>query len=241
MPMHDWTRVEAGIFHAFHHEWISEISRALNRGLLPGNYYALPEQQAAGFGPDILTLQRSREPSGVAGATAVRPQTRVMVETSGEFYVRRKKGVVIRHVSDDRIIAIIEILSPGNRNSTIALRAFVEKVWELLELKIHLLLIDPFPPDKRAPWGIHAALFERFEDEPYRLPEDKPLTLASYECGPLVRGSLEPVAVGDALPPMPLFLEYGAFIDVPMEATYRAAWDTVPRRWQVQIEPGHGS
>jgi hypothetical protein len=23
MPMHDWTLVEAGIFHAFHHRWIS--------------------------------------------------------------------------------------------------------------------------------------------------------------------------------------------------------------------------
>ena len=43
MPMHDWKRVEAGIFHAFHHEWISEISRALNRGLLPDDMYALPE------------------------------------------------------------------------------------------------------------------------------------------------------------------------------------------------------
>ena len=40
MPMHDWTRVEAGIFHAFHHEWVSEIGRALNRGLLPADYYA---------------------------------------------------------------------------------------------------------------------------------------------------------------------------------------------------------
>ncbi len=32
MPMHDWTRVDAGIYHDFHHEWISEIKRALNRG-----------------------------------------------------------------------------------------------------------------------------------------------------------------------------------------------------------------
>jgi hypothetical protein len=22
MPMHDWTRVDAGIYHDFHHEWI---------------------------------------------------------------------------------------------------------------------------------------------------------------------------------------------------------------------------
>ena len=49
MPMHDWNKVEAGIFHAFHHEWISEISRELNKSLLPKDYYALPEQVAAGF------------------------------------------------------------------------------------------------------------------------------------------------------------------------------------------------
>ena len=35
MPMHDWTRVPAGIFHAFHHAWISAISDSLNGGILP--------------------------------------------------------------------------------------------------------------------------------------------------------------------------------------------------------------
>jgi hypothetical protein len=53
MPMHNWTRVEAGIYHAFHHEWVSEIKRVLNRGLLPSDYYALAEQVASRFGPDV--------------------------------------------------------------------------------------------------------------------------------------------------------------------------------------------
>lgn len=44
MPIHDWTRVDAGIFHALHHHWITELARALNRGILPSDYYALPEQ-----------------------------------------------------------------------------------------------------------------------------------------------------------------------------------------------------
>src|SRR5438034_6226930 len=59
MPMHDWSRVDAGIFHDFHHAWIEEIKRVLNAGLLPEDYYALAEQHAAGFGPDVLTLQGS--------------------------------------------------------------------------------------------------------------------------------------------------------------------------------------
>ncbi|HEY2585448.1 MAG TPA: hypothetical protein VGI81_06785 [Tepidisphaeraceae bacterium] len=29
MPVHDWTKVDAGNFHAFHHRWISAISDAL--------------------------------------------------------------------------------------------------------------------------------------------------------------------------------------------------------------------
>jgi len=54
MPVHDWTRVEAGIFHDFHHAWIEEIKRALNRGLLPPDYYALAEQIASGREPVSL-------------------------------------------------------------------------------------------------------------------------------------------------------------------------------------------
>jgi hypothetical protein len=27
MPIHDWTRVDAGIFHDFHQSWVPEIAR----------------------------------------------------------------------------------------------------------------------------------------------------------------------------------------------------------------------
>jgi len=113
MPMHDWTRVDAGICHAFHHEWISEIHRAVMKRL-PEDYYSLLEQQAAGFGPDILTLK-------------------------------------------------------------------------------------------------------------------------FYECDDRVRTYLEPLAVGNSLPDMPVFLYPGMYIDVPLETTYLAAWEAVPRRWQKVI------
>ena len=43
MPVHDWTRVAAGMFHDFHNAWITELRNALNGGLLPPDYYALVE------------------------------------------------------------------------------------------------------------------------------------------------------------------------------------------------------
>jgi len=38
MPIHDWSRVDAGLFHDFHQAWTIELRKALNRGLLPPGY-----------------------------------------------------------------------------------------------------------------------------------------------------------------------------------------------------------
>ena len=70
----------------------------------------------------------------------------------------------------------------------------------------------------------------------FTLPPDKPLLMASYESALTVRAFIEPVAVGDELPSMPLFLEPGAHILVPLEATYNAAFTGVPRRWRSVLE-----
>src|SRR5260370_13742151 len=62
MPVHDWTKVEAGIFHHMYVAWVPEISKALNGGLLPDGYYALVEQHAGKAIPDVLTLHGSPPP-----------------------------------------------------------------------------------------------------------------------------------------------------------------------------------
>ena len=239
MPMHNWKRVEPGIYHDFHHEWISEIKRALNRGLLPEDYYAMAEQQAAGFGPDVFTLQDTARPGsgGTATLTRTQPKTTHAAETPAEFHRRQKSSIVVRHVSGDRIVAMIEIVSPGNKSSKHAFKAFVDKACELLEHRIHLLLLDPFPPGPRDPDGIHAAIWAMVEDDPFRIPPERPLTLAAYDCGLTTRAYVETIAVGEVVPDMPLFLEPEGHIVVPLEATYQAAWDTVPARWQRVIAP----
>lgn len=244
MPMHDWTRVEAGIFHAFHHAWIQEMANFLNGGGLPNDYYALPEQVAAGLGPDVLTLQSRTadedEPEGGGVATIcgvrTRPQTRFTAETHSEFYRRKKSAIAVRHVSGDRVAAMIEIVSPGNKASRKAFKAFVDKACELLEYRIHLLLVDPFPPGPRDPNGIHAAIWEEVEDQPFHLPEDKPLTLVAYECDLTTRAYIEPVAAGDVLPDMPLYLEANAYIKLPLESTCQMAFAAQSRRWRRVLE-----
>jgi hypothetical protein len=247
MPMHDWTKVEAGIFHAFHHRWISALGDTLNGGKLPSDYYALPEQVAAGFGPDVLTLQgpplepgpSADEAGGTATATLLqtRPRTRFIAETDAEFYRRKKSSLVVRHVSGDRIVAMIEIVSPGNKAHRHAFRAFVDKACELLEHRIHLLIVDPFPPGPRDPHGVHAAIWEEVQEGSFRPPADQPLTLVAYECDLTTRAYIEPLAVGQSLPDMPLFLEPNGCVMVPLEATYETAFAVLPRRWQTVLAP----
>ena len=70
MPIHDWTRVSAGTFHAFHNAWITHLQETLNSGVLPPPYYALGEQQAGQIGPDVLTLQADGSPESDEGPAA---------------------------------------------------------------------------------------------------------------------------------------------------------------------------
>jgi hypothetical protein len=152
-------------------------------------------------------------------------------------YVSKQRTLVIRHASDDRVIALLEIVSPGNKASRHALRSFVEKAAEALYRGYHLLLLDLFPPGPRDPQGIHGAVWAEIDDEPFALPADQPLTLAAYSAGTVKTAYIEPVAVGDALPEMPLFLEPEAYVNVPLEASYQSAWRGLPQRWRRVLEP----
>jgi len=141
MPVHDWSKVDSSIFHHFHHDWIAEIARALNRGVLSNEYQ-----------------------------------------------------------------------------------------------DIHLLVVDLMPPTYRDPNGIQGAIWKALADEKFEGPPGKRLTLGAYEADTPVCAYVDPVAVGDTLPEMPLFLKPGAYVSVALESTYMAAWEAVPARWRSAIE-----
>jgi hypothetical protein len=214
---------------------------------LPKDYYAQAEQIAGPFGPDVLTLQMPdmpdngaadlSAPSGVGVAVSVAPpRMRLTSDAEMNDYVLKRRTLVIRHASGDRIIALLEIVSPGNKASRHGLRSFVEKALEALYRGYHLLVIDLFPAGRRDPNGIHGEIWTEFSDEPFELPSGEPLTLAAYSAGPRKRYYVEPAAVGQQLIDMPLFLEEDIYVNVPLEATYRAAYRGVPRRWQRVLE-----
>ncbi len=244
MPIHDWSRVDAGIFHHFHQAWTIEITYALNGGGLPPGYFALAEQIVSGPIPDVVTLQRrpdSARPPIEAGGIALAdapPRARFTTTAEVDPYVAKANHIAIKHRLG-RVAAVIEIVSPGNKGSQHALRSFVEKSYDLLNSGVNLLVVDLFPPSRRDPQGIHKAIWDTIHDEPFDLPLDKPLTVAAYMGGELKRAYIEPVAVGDLLPELPIFLDDRTYVPAPLESTYQSTWSKCPepvRKW-LSIRP----
>jgi hypothetical protein len=147
MPIHDWTRADAGVFHSFHQRWISALCDALNGGVLPSNYFALAELAAGRPIPDVLTLHLQGNDSGSSpdssqlAVAEAPPKARLITRTEAELYLDRVDRITVRHRHGE-VVAVLEIVSPGNKHSKAALRAFVEKAADFLHRGVHLLVID---------------------------------------------------------------------------------------------------
>src|SRR5687768_13173567 len=150
MPIHDWTKVFDGAFHDFHHEWISAIKHALNSAILPPEYFALAEQVAGEIVADVLTLQSGDAAAGTAsgksgrsgsGAAVLTTPPRTSFSYSTQRAVSRvpRSRIVVRHRSRKSVVAVIEVVSPGNKSKQRAMDAFVYKAVDLLQSGIHLL------------------------------------------------------------------------------------------------------
>jgi hypothetical protein len=240
MPVHDWSRVDANVYHHFHQCWTISICDALNTDLLPSGYSALVEQHSGGIVPDVIALKRRSRPSG--RLLAATPPKTSLVRQAKAVLAARANRIAIRHRLGD-IVCVLEIVSPGNKSGRASLRSFVEKSIDCLRQGIHLLIIDILPPTPRDPQGMYKAIWDEIEEEPFELPPDKPLTLAAYVAGDLLTGS-EPTAyvnlvgVGDPLPDMPAYLDRDGYVPVPLESTYQVAWKKCPADLRELVETG---
>ena len=200
VPIHDWTRV-GGFWSSFHLNWIAELYQQLNDGLLPDGYYAeahtggefrvesCDEDGGGEDGPpggprgrrfygDVLGLHEGTEtePTGVVALAERPPVTRFAEQMPP---VRSPRSVVVRHGSGGRLVGLIEVVSPGNRDGRGKVAMFCDRVEAALRGEVHVLLIDLFPPTPLVPAGMHGAVAARF-GLTYDPPPGEPLTCAAY-------------------------------------------------------------
>jgi hypothetical protein len=239
MPLHDWTRVNSGLFHHFHQVWCCEISRVLNRGPLPEGYTALVEQRSGTREADVLAIEEKHPFLGDGeGGVALRasPQTKHVRQSDRDYYADKASRVAIHHRLG-RIVAIIEIVSPGNKHDNESFDDFCEKVVKTIRSRVHVLVVDLFPPTRRDPAGIHKAIWDHFEeDDPFELTAPQDRVFASYEGDGVNTAYIETLGLGEPLPAMPLFIAPGAHILVPLEETYMRAWTDTPKAVRRLVE-----
>jgi len=262
MPLHNWNQVEAEIFHAFHTAWIGEIQSALNRGLLPVDYYALAEQHAGGFVADVLALRLPTNPAAFdlneststdsdslgttqsaesAGPTIGSsllmelPQTSVH-ETIDLNLTELRRTIAIRHVSNHKIVALIEIVSPANKDRQDSINDFVDKTIRALSRGIHVLIVDILASGNFDPGGLHRTIRSAVTEEGQSITGLSPTplaTFASYQSGrSRLEAFVEYPQLGQPLPAMPVFLNRSRYVHVPLEETYRRAWEGMPAFWR---------
>jgi hypothetical protein len=244
MPLHDWTRVDAGTFHDFHSSWIIHLKEWLNGGMLPEGYYALAEQHAGLMVGDVLTLQvpggkakPSQHPRGaVALADAPPRAARRIVMSQAATNRALRKTLTIRHVSGHRVVALIEVVSPANKDRPKSVDEFVAKVCSALKCGVHVLVVDLFRPGPHDPGGIHEAIGDFWDPDDEEIESEGPYTFASYIADKMPEAYLSNLDLGSPLPEMPLFLDCESYVNVALEPTYQAAYRGVPEFWRGVVE-----
>jgi len=97
-------------------------------------------------------------------------------------------------------------------------------------------VVDLFPSTPRDPQGIHQAIWNEFEDEPFDFLPEKQLTAVSYIGGELPTAYVDSLAVGDELPSKLIYLTPDEYVPAPLEATYNQAWSVYPAFLKELIE-----
>jgi len=214
----------------FHSKWTNCLVDALNESLLPEGYFAEPNVHAgAAVELDVPTFEEQGNglPLTTDAATATLPArtwsppapglTMPMAFTDTfEVQVYSPKGPM-------KLVGVIEIVSPANKDRPETRRTFAIKCASLLNQGIGVIIAD-----------IVTVRLANLHDEVVRLlpggdaflfPETPGLYAAAYR--PIRTKTVEKaevwlnaLAVGQPLPVLPLWLSGGPCLRIDLEATY---------------------
>jgi hypothetical protein len=230
MPLRDHFRpplAEHRSWEELHGAWPGSITFRLNSILPPGYYCGPRVHLGSAFEIDVATFQNDEAlgttTEGGAGGTAVAwapAQPTLLLDTDAptppEYEVR-----VYDERLGRRLVAAVEIVSPGNRDRPASRDAFVSKCHALLQQDVCVAIVDLV---NVGPVNLYAQLAER-------LGADEPGVAASpiyaVSCRRLtVRGRWRveawehELAIGSPLPTLPLWLTDRLSVPLDLEASY---------------------
>jgi hypothetical protein len=200
--------------HSFHNSWATYLSSRLN-ALLPPGYFAEANVQF-GVEIDVAAFADPGTTGAPAGWAPPPPLASPPFEMSGAVV----EVVIFDRSGGPRPAGAVELVSPANKDRPLHREAFVAKCVTYLNAGVGLVLVDVVT---ERPADLHRELLTR-------------LGLGDRRPGPALSGSAyrpverdgvrvldlwrEPIAVGQPLPTLPLWLRGGLCLPVELEATY---------------------
>lgn len=231
MPLRDHFHDKSTLFNweALHGGWPMMISQKLN-SLLPREYVALPHvRMGTIMEVDIGALERqsSNFNTGVApgegsGAAATWAPAAPAILLDTEIPEPSEYEVNVYLQGEFRLVATIELVSPSNKDRPENRQTFVNKCEALLKKDVCVLIVDTVT-DRSA--NLYGELLDEINAPRTAVSRS---TIYAVSCrgrrsGP--RWRLESweheLAIGAALPTLPLWLSPNAMVPLELEATYQ--------------------
>lgn len=211
---------------AFHHSWAVNIATRLNEQL-PEGWYAEPHVHV-GIEVDVATFEETgSESTKSTEATELWAPPEPVLTL--DFPLAEEEFAV--HVMADSagpgLVGAIELVSRANKDRPETREAFVSKCETYLRAGLGLVIVD-IVTDRHA--DLHAQLLQRVESN--ATTDDAPLYASAYHPkGKNTDATLEiwhePLAIGEPLPTMPLYLKNGPLVPVDLSETYQQALKAV--------------
>ena len=226
MPLHHWPNSQVP-WRSFHNHWIVRLVEYLNEEVLPSGFQARPTELIVGIEPDVLLLQAADRPEtdsppssqptlGEATLTAVLPPPAELPIVG-----------IYSAYDTNRLVAAIEVVSPGNKDRPEAMQSFVEKVLFLLQEGVHVMVVDVIRVPRQA---MRRSILKRLGLHDGETASNH-LWVASYCSLPdsepqphlKVQEWAHVANVNEPLPTLPLFLRMDQqWVMVDLESTYQA-------------------
>jgi Protein of unknown function (DUF4058) len=218
---------------SFHSSWATRIADALTDRWLPSNYIA---EEQAHIGPsieiDIATFEQEKPAVGKKkGAAVVTVSPKVWSPPAADgvlpsvfpdtFEVR-----VLNTDTGPKLVAAIELISPGNKDRPAEKKAFATRCASYLYQGISVIIVD-IVTNRHA--NLHNEILQFMDAaDTLQLPPEVSLYAVAYR--PLRRRKRDqidiwrsPLVLGQSLPTLPLALSANVAIPVDFETTYAEA------------------
>jgi hypothetical protein len=234
MPLRD--HFQAPLFPArswesFHSRWANAIGDYLN-GILPRRYVSeITMHFGAQVSADVAELEKTGEErgngalsnGGVAVQTWAPPAVTIAVPI---VYPDDLEVQIVDLLDDARLVAVVELISPRNKDRAEARRAFAAKCVAYLQRGIGLVVVDIVTSRHFNLHNETADLLKLAEDA--CLPPDQHLYAVSYRPTSRQKSDLldiwtHSLALGGGLPTVPLAIKGGPTAPLDLEGTYETA------------------